>query len=322
MSIRKFYDGNGNESTSAVIAHLAAHRALYIADLYVINTAPQYNGQYLGKQFLLTDWNNSLIWNYSGPRSSKIGNRFFPGNIARGEVESKIGLEAATLDVTWTPNDSDILAQAGSPLVTILTALQGFGCGVWDNGILEVWRVLMPTVGDCNTFGACMMFGGRIGDIVPNRLSAKLSVISRMEVLNVQVPPNLIEPTNILALYSVGTIPAGGPSSLPVVSGSTVAKVFADSSPIMPAGTYDSGYIVFTGGQLAGTYRSVRAQTVESGHNAFYLFEPLPFAPSVNDTIAAYIAVPPDMAAALANGQDAAGFPFAPVPINSTVVIA
>lgn len=319
--MRTFLDGSGNDSTSAVLAHLAAHRALCIADLYVINTAPQYAGQYLGRQFLLTNWAHSLVWNYSGNRSTKTGNRFFPGTISRGEVESKIGLEADTLDVTWSPNDSDILAQDGSPLVTVLTALQGFTSGVWDNGILEVWRCLMPTPGDCNTLGACLMFAGRIGDLEPNRLAVKITVQSRLEVLNTHVPTNVIEPTNILAQYSVGMIPTGGPSSFAVVAGTTVAKVFADASPTMTDGTYDSGYIVFTGGKMAGTYRAVRAQTVESGHHAFYLLEPLPFVPTVGDALAAYVPIPRDLAGAAAAGAAFAAFPFVPSPVNSAVVI-
>lgn len=320
--MRTFYDGNGSDSTVAVLAHLAAHRALYIADLYVINTAPQYAGQYLGKQFLLTNWAHSLVWNGSGPRSTKAGNRFFPATISRGQVESKIGLEAQTLDVTWSPNDSDILAQDGSPLSTVLTALQGFGCGVWDNGVLELWRCVMPTPGDCNTLGACLMFSGRIGDIEIDRLSVKISVLSRMEVLNIQVPTNVIEPTNIFAQYSTGLIPAGAPAGFSIVGGTTVNKIFADASPLMPAETYDAGYIVVTAGLLAGTYRGVRTQTIESGHNAFYLLDPLPFLPHAGDGMQAYAPIPRDYAGAVADGVEVDLLPFVPSPVNSVIVIA
>jgi hypothetical protein len=314
--MRTFFDGNGNDSTSAVLAHLAAHRALTVADLYIINTAPSYTGQYLGKQFLLTDYPSQLNWNFKGV--------FSPAAISRNEVESKIGLEADTLEVTWSPRLTDILADDGSgpPPVTLLTALQGFGAGVFDNGILEVWRCVMPTPGDCNTLGACLMFGGRIGDLEPDRLAVKITVQSRLEVLNVQVPTNVIEPTNILAQYSTGFIPAGAPSSFAVVAGTTVAKVFADASPTMPQGTYDSGYIVFTGGKLAGTYRAVRAQTVESGHHAFYLLEPLPFVPAVSDLLGAFAPIPRDFQGAIDAGQAVAAFPFVPSPVNSAVVIA
>jgi hypothetical protein len=315
--VRTFLDGSGSDSTSAVQTYLASHRQLHIADLYVINTAPNYSGKHMGRTFLITDYSAPLKWNYKGT--------FSVGVISRSEVESKIGLEADTLDVTWSPKDTDIVANNGG--TTLLTALQAFGSGVFDNGTLEVWRCLMPTVGDCNTLGACLMFAGRIGDTVPDRQSVKITVVSRIETFNIQVPTNLIEPTNILAQYLTGQIPSGGPSSLSVVSGSTVHKVYADDSGspavTMAAGTYDSGYIVFGGSsKLAGTFRGVRAQTVESSHHAFYLYEPLPFTPTAGDTIAAYIPIPRDFAGSIDSGNGYAGFPFVPSPVNSSVVIA
>jgi hypothetical protein len=315
--VRTFLDGSGSDSTSAVLAYLASHRQLDIADLYVINTAPNYSGNHMGRTFLITDYSAPLKWDHKGT--------FSVGVISRSEVESKIGLEADTLDITWSPKDTDIVANNGG--TTLLTALQGFGAGVFDNATVEVWRCLMPTVGDCNTLGACLMFAGRIGDTEPDRQSVKITVVSRIETLNIQVPTNLIEPTNIIAQYATGQIPTGGPTSLAVVAGSTTQKVYADDSGspvvLMPTGTYDSGYIVFGGSsKLAGTFRGVQAQTVESGHHAFYLYEPLPFAPTAGDTIAAYIPIPRDFATASAAGVGYAGFPFVPSPVNSSVVIA
>ena len=315
--MRKFIDGNGNDSTAAVLAYLAAHRTLLLADLYVINTAPTYAGNYLGKQFLLTDYPAPLNWDYRGT--------FRPAAISRSEMESKIGLEADTLEVTWAPLgpesvNANLLAVDASGN-SLLSALEGFGAGVFDDGVLEVWRCVMPAPGDCNTLGACLLFSGRIGDLEPDRLAVKITVMSRLEVLNIQVPTNLIEPTNILAQYSTGVNPAGGPSSFAIFAGSSASKVFADATPTMPADTYDAGYIVITGGKLAGTYRGVRQQTIESGHHAFYLVEPLPFAPTAGDTLQAFIAVPPDLAGAQAADLAVAAFPFVPNPVSSPVVI-
>jgi hypothetical protein len=269
----------------------------------------------MGKQFLLTDYQRPLLWDQYG--------RFNPATISRGGVESKIGLDADTLDVTWSPQLTDILADdGGSPAVTLLTALQGFGAGVFDNGVLEVWRCVMLTPGDANSLGACLLFSGRIGDLQPDRLNVKISVISRMETLNIQVPTNLIEPTNIFAQYSVGMIPAGAPSFFTIASGSTPSKIYADASPTMPADTYDAGYLVITTGQLGGTYRRIRQQTVESGHHAFYLSEPLPFAATTGDLLDARVPVPRDFSGAVAAGAGVACFPFVPSAVNSSVVIA
>lgn len=315
--MRTFIDGTGADSTAAVAALTPAQRrALIPVDLYVINTAPNFAGQYLGKQFLLTDHASPLVWSYIG--------KFVTATISRSEVASKIGLDSDTLTVTWSPKDTDTLADDGSgpPPVTLLTALQGFTYGVFDNGSLEVWRCLMPTRGDCDTYGATLLFSGRIGDLIPNRLSIDISVVDRRETLNTQVPTNIIEPTNIFAQYATGMIPSGAPTSFAVVSGSTVAKVYADASPTMPADTYDAGYILFTSGHLSGMYKAVRVQTVESGHHAFYLRDPLPFVPQVGDTLGAFAPIPRDYAGAIAAGVETDAFPFVPSPLNSSVVIS
>jgi hypothetical protein len=305
--MRQFIAGDGSNSTAAVQAYLAANRQFLFADLYIINTAPQYSGKYLGQTFFLTDYPSPLQWSYKGTFKTAV--------ISRGEVESKIGLEASTLDVTWTPQgvealSPDVLAVDGTGNV-LLTALQGFGAGIFDNGQLEVWRCVMPTIGDCNTYGACCMFGGRIGNLAPDRLNAKITVHSRLDALNVQVPTNMIEPGNVTAQYSPGVVPIGAPASLTIAAGSTATEIFADAGGSTPASdVYDGGYIVFTAGKLAGHYASLARQDVEGGHWAFYLEIPLPFVPQVGDTLTGYVAAAVDPA-----------FPYVPVPINSAILI-
>ena len=270
---------------------------------------------------MLTDYPSSLVWNVRGT--------FAPGEISRGTVESKIGLEADTLQVTWSPKDSDILADDGSGH-TLLSAIAGFGAGVFDNGTLEVWRCLMPTLGDAQALGACLLFSGRIGNIDPDRLKAVITVVSRLEVLNEMVPTNLIEPTNIIAQYTTGQILNGGPSRFLLTSGSTRKILYADPTdapgPYVPANdSWTDGYVVMAGpGKLGGSYRGVRSQIYDPGisHHVFYLSEDLPFDPLAGDTFQAFIPVPPSQAGAATQGSDYVGFPYVPSPTNSSVVIA
>jgi Uncharacterized conserved protein (DUF2163) len=316
--MRTFLNGSGADSTSAVQAYLAAHRELIPADLFVIGTAPNYQGNYLGRLFLLTSYPSPLVWSYRGTFASAV--------IERGEVASKIGLEVDTLQITWSPKNSDLLATDGSgnPL---LTAIEGFGCGVFDNGTVELWRTLMPAPGDCDTLGACLLFSGRIGNIEPDRLKAMIKVMSRLETLNEMVPTNLIEPTNILAQYTTGQVLKNGPSSFTVLAGSTAQVLTAD--PVSAPGGYtpandlwDDGYVVMASpGKLGGSYRGVRQQTFGS-HHVFYLYDPLPFAPQAGDTFSAFILVPPDQAGAAAQGSELDAFPYVPSAIDSSVVIA
>lgn len=314
--MRSFINGSGVDVTAAVNAYLATHRApLLFADLYQINTAPQYAGQYLGRTFMLTDYPSPLNYGYVGV--------FNTANIKREGVKSKIGLEVITVSTTWAPRSTDILATDGSGN-TILTALQGFRYGLFQNATVNIYRCLMPTVGDCNTFGACLLFSGRIGQSAPDRMKVVFAVNSRTELLNVQIPTNTIEPTNILAQYSVGTLPPNGPTSFTVESGSTQNIIYAIGSNtgyVPTNGTYNSGYLVFTSGKLAGHYAKVFQQTIDVGEHAFYLQDPLPFAPTVGDTLGAFIYIPPDQDTAVAQGSPYEGWPFVPVPVNSTVVI-
>jgi hypothetical protein len=319
--MRSFISGAGTDSTAAVQAHLAAHRELHLADLYVINTAPCYAGKHMGRTFLLTDFPSPLLWAHRGT--------FKTGVILRGEVASKIGLEADSLQVTWSPQDSDVLATDGSGN-TLLSAIEGFGSGVFDNGTVEVWRCVMPTMGDAATLGACLLFSGRIGNIEPDRLKAVITVLSRTEVLNQMIPTNLIEPTNIVAQYTTGQVLAGGPSGFTLASGSTRKILYANptSAPggyVPKSGSWDDGYVVMSApGKLGGSFRGVRSQIYDAGitHHVFYLAEDLPFDPLVGDTFQAFIFVPPDHAGAAAQGSDYLGFEFVPSPLNSSVVIA
>lgn len=314
--MRTFLDGTGADSTSAVLAYLSTHRELKIADLYVISTAPSYQGNYMGKSFFVTDHPSSLLW---GPRGT-----FFPGVISRGEVESAIGLDVQKLNIQWSPQDADILASVSGGGDTLLTALQGFGFGLFDDGLVEVWRCLMPTEGDAQTLGACNMFTGRIGDIVPDRSQVQMTIVSRLETLNEQVPTNLIEPTNILSFYTTGQVLFSGPHTFEVLTGSTPQILIADPTDgtDTTSDSWDDGYIVMIDpSQLGGTYRGVRQQVYNGSHHIFYLYDPMPFAPLVGDLFNAFILVPTDQASAATQMSEFDGFPYVPSPINSAVII-
>jgi hypothetical protein len=308
--MRAFTAGDGSNSTAAVLTYLAAHRQLHITDLFVISTAPNYASFYLGQTFYVTSYPSSLTWNFRGT--------FKTGVIERNEVESKIGLEADKLEVTWAPQNTDILDAS-------LTVLAGFHSGVFDNGTLELWRCVMPTIGDCNTLGACLLFSGRIGNIEPDRLKVKMTVMSRLEVLNQMVPTNLIEPTNIIAQYTTGQVLKNGPSAFSLVAGTTAQVLVAD--PVAAPGgytpqndTWDFGYVMMTGaGKTGGSFRGIQQQTYNGTHHLFYLYEALPITPLVGDTFNAFILVPRDQGGAVTQGSIYQGFPFVPQPINSPI---
>jgi hypothetical protein len=307
--VRRWTAGNGSDSTTAALAYRAANRgSLRLPNLYVIRTAPQFAGHPMGKTFLLTEWPSPIVWSVYGT--------FKPANISRGQIESKEGLESQTLDVTWFPQSNDILAVDGSGN-TLLTALQGFGGNlsdsIFDNAECEVWEATMMPGGDCDTLGATCLFGGRIGNAEPDAMKCKFSVTSRMEAFNTQVPTVVIEAGNVTAQYLPGQVPSGAPASLTVVSGSTPGLVLATATGSTPAGgVYDSGYLVFTSGQLAGFSADIVMAGPASGSPgtwAFALELPLPFLPAVGDVLTGYI---------YASATPA--FPYVPSSINSAML--
>lgn len=200
---RTFTNGSGADVTSTTLAQItAAGRSYEVCDLIVIHTNPTLSGGYLDQTFLLTSYGANVRWNYRGT--------FVPAQFSRGEVESKIGLESDTLEIDWGPKDTDVLAtnvttSNVTAFGTTLTVMQGFNYGLFDNGIVEVWRCPFPN--QANTYGASLLFSGRIGDIQPSRLGVKMTLQSRLELLNIQVPTNIVEPTNILVQYVTGQTP-------------------------------------------------------------------------------------------------------------------
>jgi hypothetical protein len=315
--VRTYINGAGADSTAAVLAYLAANRSLKRADLYVISPGPNFAGCALNKSWLLTNWPSPLTYT---PLKT-----FSPANIKRDGVKSKIGLEADQLKLTWYPVGTEMQLQSGGISLSLLQAFQG---DVFDGGMISIYRVEMPTPGDCNTLGACLLFQGNIGDVEAGRSSIEISVNSRVELVNAQVPSNTVESTNVGAQYSIGAFPAGQatPPAFAVAADTTLtvlqAAVYGSPSGFSPQnGDYDFGYLAFhPPGLLGGIYRDIRRSLFSSGVAEFYLYEPLPFLPASGDLFTPLLPVPRDYAGAVALNESSPqwkispGFPYVPSP--------
>jgi hypothetical protein len=287
--MRSFTDGNGNNSTAAVQAHLATHRQLLCADLFQIKTLVQ--GAPWSKNLLLTTAQVPLQWNQLG--------LFLPARLKRGSVQSKIGLEAVTLDLEWYLLPTDMMY--GS-----CTMLQAFQAGLWDNGTVSLYRAVLPAINDCNTYGACQMFTGRIADQTMTRTGVQLKVNCPLELLDMQLPLNLIEPGNPAAQYAAGqppsgctaapvfTVQAGTVSTSMVLAECTTPNLSgASSGYLFGDGIFDFGYIQFTSGSCQGMIVTVRRSAGNpsglDGFNQFYLYGSLPWLPAAGDTFIALV---------------------------------
>ena len=279
--MRTFLNGSGVDVTATVVAYVQslAGRTPLMADLFELKTFVQ--GAPWSQDLLLTPSDRPLRWSHKGT--------FLPANIVRGAVESKISLDTISLEMDWYP-------AAGAVIYGSLGMLQSFAHGLWDNATVSLWRLIMPTLGDGDTYGACEMFSGRVAQHTFTRMGVHLTINSATELFDQQLPPNVIEASDPQARYGTGQPPAGLTSvpAFAAVAGSTASVVLADetspnASQIFGDDTFDFGYLWGTGGANTGIFRTIRRQDSYAEHNRFYLYQPFPFPVGAGDTFLGYV---------------------------------
>jgi Uncharacterized conserved protein (DUF2163) len=310
--MRKVTGGNGTDTTAAVATWLAAGNEFRLANLYLIGEPEDPMAVWL------TDYEAPLLW--------PVWGTFQPAVISRGTVTSKIGLEVASLDVTWTPKQPAAFTQS----VSTASPYQLAQLGYYDNWRVRLWTVYMPMPGDANTYGCSELFGGRVADTTVERGAIKFTVNSFLDVVNQYVPTNVIELTNTLASYTAATPPKGF-SHIPqfnVVQGDSPTEVIGDMTypnlhSILNANVCQHGYLVFNSGPgatLGGVWASIQQNikiTLPGGYNQpnsdynqFILYTPLPWAPTPGvDTFYVSGQAPIDQ-----SDGSYFGFPYVPNP--------
>ena len=299
--MRQVLDGNGNDSTATVLAALKARNELWQSDLYLIGEADD------PQALWLTNYESPLLWSHWGT--------FLPAVIKRGTICSDINLDSKTLDISWAAANTTLTSSIPTTSPYELARL-----GFYDNRRFRLWRCLMPTPGDANTWGAYELFGGIIGQAQVGRGEIKFNVQSYLYVLDQKVPQGVIEVTNSLASYTGGTPPAGF-SSLPEfivadTSSPTVINADCTSTPthIFTTDVFDGGYLVFAAdATLAGLFSVIgkNSNYTYAGHqyNRFQIYSPMPWTPTLGDKFYVSGQSPIDQA-----DGDYYGFPYVPAP--------
>ena len=313
--MRTVIGGNGQDTTAAVKAYLLAGNQFTLATLYLFGTPDNPAAIYL------TDWSSPLLWTPYGT--------FQPGVISRGTVESKIGFDSPTLDVTWTPVVTPYSANIASA-----NPWQLVQQGYFDNLPFYSWTVYMPTAGDANTYGCSQLFGGVIGKTTTDRAKIVFSVDSFLYVTGQQVPTNVVELLNTVAAYTGATPPAGfatipqfntiiGDSNT-VVEGQGIGSGGGGADYIYGTDVFQLGYMVFNGGPgstLAGVWSAIQQnKSINIGghnYNQFILYAPLPWPPTPvvagsGDTFYVSAAAPINQA-----DGEYFGFPYVPAAQNA-----
>lgn len=300
--MRKFIGGNGSDTTAAVMSWVAANKQLRMANLYLIGEVDD------PAALWLTDYEAPLLWSWLGTFKTTV--------IKRSKVSCKVGLAAESLDLTWSPQNTVLTAS-----IATANAYQLARMGYFDNKRVRIWRTIMPTPGDANTFGAMELFGGFIGDSNAQRGVVKFNVNSYLYLLNQKVPSAIIESTNTLAGYT-GAVPPSGFTVCPqfaIVAGSSTNVLLADqTSPnlhgIPSTNSLSDGAVIFNGGAgatLQGAYSLIGANSnYDAGGGVHYtkiqLYSPLPWAPTPGSDTFYVTGVPP------ITGEN--DFPYVPSP--------
>jgi hypothetical protein len=317
--MRTFIDGDGDDSTTAVLAALQAGVEFRFADLYLIGEQDDPFATFM------TNWETPLTWSPWGV--------YNPAALKRGRISSKAGLEVMTLDVEFSP----AMTAFGTTIATA-NPYQKAWTGFYDNKTFRLWRCLMNTPGDANTYGACDYFGGRVSKTKVQRGKITISVNSFLEVVNQQVPPNVIEMNNTLANFA-GNVPVVSDGEtqvaeftiatvIPIPQGGTNNSFWATCTAPTPNKIYGTnkfqyGFMVFNPGTSLAGYFAVVAlsgsnQIGGTGphYNQFITYQSFPWPPQIGDSF--YVATKPPISLQDAvAGFEYFGFPYVPQPETS-----
>ena len=277
--MRQTIGGDGSDTTAATQAYLAATDKPIIRDLIIIGPPENPNALYLTT--------------HEAPVLYRPYGTFRPAVVSRDMVECKIGLDAQSLAITWSPGAS---AQSSATANTAtMNPYQLAAQHFYDNWPVLILRCFMPTPGDAETLGCAVWYGGRVHTAKPQRNKITFSTKSYMDVLTQKVPSAVVETTNTLASTGAVTLPTGDPS-IPVFScirpssnNYIVADCTAPSAGKIYSGNlFAGGYMVFLSGPgatLAGAWSAIGqngAWTDGDGnrHSEFTLYSPLPWPPT------------------------------------------
>lgn len=281
--------GDGTDTTATAKAYLLSHSDPFMANLYLIGEREDPGGQFL------TDFEAPLNWPLYGT--------FKPGVTKRDTVRQKIGLAVDDFSFEWSPTVTPFTTDMATANPYQLARLH-----FYDAKPFKMFRTIGPARGDANTFGACVLFGGRVKNSSVERAKITFTIESSLNVINQLVPPNVIEVTNPLAAYKGATpVLEDGESIVArftVASPSNVTVILGTCTAPTPGKRYGKdkfrfGYMVFTSGALKGQWSAIGSNVdFNAGrgvhYNQFSVYNPFPWDPQPGDQFYVSTAYPVD----------------------------
>ena len=274
------------------MAALLESNQFVIAELYTITTMQ-------GNEYRYTNYDYSLIFD----GKSYLNNGPI---IERDSLSYKIGIELDSLSVTVSINDDVMLGS--------LPLLQAVHNGQLDGARFKLERVFMDPKHPFDTSaGTIKLFDGLIVEPDFTRNQLQFSVKPDLDVLSVQMPRDLYQPSckNTLFDMRCGLNREEHAVLATVEDDSTLSRIVCTIAK--PQGYFTQGVVEFTAGLNVGIKRTIRLH--ENG--SLLLTLPLTQMPAVGETIKVYPGCDKTMdtcSIRFENLQRFRGEPFVPVP--------
>lgn len=162
------------QASSALIALLNSSEQFIHADLYTFTLLGGTQYLYSAGTTAITDQTTSRVF--------PLGPKF-----ERSRTKTMIGVQVDELSIWVYPEPTDMLGS--------IPWYQAAWTGQFDGATCQVERAFMsPTYGD-TAAGTVVLFAGRISDINCSRTALDMKCRSHLELLNIQMPRRLWQPT-------------------------------------------------------------------------------------------------------------------------------
>jgi uncharacterized phage protein (TIGR02218 family) len=254
----------------ALVSLLGSTNQLNMADLISITPVQ-------GSPVLITSADVDIT-NASSAYPGDDGLTYSSGGIQfiRDKIKTIVGVQVDELEITFYGNSAT--------LVNGVPFLQAAVGNYLDGAQIKVLRAFMSTFG--TVVGSIVQFVGIVSQVDGGRTQAKVKVQSNLQLLNIQMPRNVWQPTCINTLYQPPCNLARTPVAGAVASGSTGLTINSSgTASSQAAGYFNLGYITFTSGANSGVRRTIKAY---SG-GTFTMMTPFPNAPATGDTFNAFV---------------------------------
>jgi len=279
-------------ASPALVSLLAGTNELYMADLITITPL-----QSSAIRFTSADVN---ITNASSAYPADDGLVYY-ANIpyTRNKIKTVVGVEVDELELTIF----------GGTVLGSTPILQAAAGTYLDGAQVQVLRAFMSTFGV--VVGSVIQFVGFVAQVDVGRTQAVVKVKSNLQLLNVQMPKNVWQPTCINQLYQspcnlTRTAISGQPTT------GTSGLIFGSTGTASSQATnyFNLGYVTFTSGANNGITRTVKSY---SG-GVFTMMNPFPNVPLNSDTFNAFVGCDHTLATCTSYGNQARfrGMPFIP----------